>query len=125
MATEQKPEQDGQVEMGIPQGSQEMVPIDAREPLAPQGISDKEVQSLKSRAADLVGEMEGASGSRELELTDSITMLGVQAQRTAGHELDLLRGGVGTMLTREGAGGEISKDLVDRFAKRLRSINHE
>ena len=61
----------------------------------------------------MVGELGDASGSRELELSDSISILGVQAQRTAGHELDLLRSRVGAMLTQEGAGQEISKDLVD------------
>ena len=35
MATEQRSEQDGQVEMGIPQDSQGIVPIDTGAPILP------------------------------------------------------------------------------------------
>ena len=113
MVTEQRPEQEEQDEVVVPTSSQEIVAVEAKEPMLPGGIIDQEVQSLKTRAADVVSELKDASGSRELELSDSITSLGVQVQRTAGQELDLLRGRVGAMLTQEGAAGEISKDLVD------------
>ena len=83
------------------------------EPVAPKGISDEESQVLKSRATDLVNQLEDASGSQELELTDGITNLSVQGQRRAGTELDLLRGRVGEMLGGGGAGNDISRDLVE------------
>ena len=71
--------------------------MEIKEPLVPKGISDKESQDLKSRAIGLVKQLEDASGSEQLELADSITNLGIQAQRSAGTELDLLRTRVGEM----------------------------
>ena len=97
----------------ISTGTQEMATEDIDEPVAPKGISDEESQAFKSRATDLVKRLEDASGSQELELTDSITSIGVQAQRRAGTELDLLRGRVGEMVSGGGAGDGISKDLVE------------
>lgn len=57
--------------------------------------------------------MESASGSRELELIDSVTSVGLQAQRHAGREMDLLRSRVGDMITNDGPGGAIAGDLVE------------
>ena len=109
----------------VDSGTQDMVPVEVREPQVPKGLSDKESQVLKSRAIDLVKQLEDASGSQQLELSDSITNLGVQAQRGAGAELDLLRTRVGEMMTQDGPGGQISGDLVDLRAA-LNQINpHE
>ena len=113
MVTEERPEQENESTALTPTGAQEIVPVEIKEPLAPKGVSDDELQGLKGRALDLVSKLGEASGSRELELSDSITSLGTQAQRTAGSEMDLLRGRVGEMLGQEGPGGEITKDLVD------------
>ncbi len=74
------------------------VPADSKEPTLPKGINEVEEQDLKDRALTLVTELAEADGGREMELTDGITSLGVQAQRRAGTELDLLRGRVGEML---------------------------
>lgn len=105
--------------------SQEVVPVEIKEPVAPQGITEEETQELKSRAVDLVKQLESVSGSKEMELIDSMTSLGIQAQRGAGAELDLLRVRVGDMLTQDGPRPEISADLVElRLA--LNQINpHE
>ena len=114
MVTEERPEQQEDESTALtPTGTQEIVPVEIKEPLAPKGVSDDELQGLKGRALDLVSQLGEASGSRELELSDSITSLGTQAQRTAGSEMELLRGRVGEMLGQEGPGGEITKDLVD------------
>ena len=48
-----------------------------------------------------------------MELIDSVTSVGIQAQRKAKSELELLRGRVGDMITREGTGAEVSKDLAE------------
>ena len=125
MVTEERPEQEEESTSLNPIGTQEIAPVEIKEPLAPKGVSDEELQGFKGRALALVEELGDASGGRELELTDSITSLGIQAQRTAGGELDLLRARVGDMLTQEGPGNEIANDLVDlRMA--LNQINpHE
>jgi uncharacterized protein YaaN involved in tellurite resistance len=39
--------------------------------------------------------------------------LGIQAQRNAGSELELLRGRVGEMITNDGTGAQIARDLLD------------
>ena len=104
---------------------QEIAPEENEKPVAPRGISDEEAQELQSRAGDLVRELEAASGGGELELIDGVTNVGMQAQRKAAFELDLLRGRVGDMIAREGTGANVSKDLVElRLA--LNEINpHE
>lgn len=125
MTTEERPENtDEDLTVLTPTG-QELATVEVREPSPPKGLEEHETAALKSRALALVTELGEASGSRELELTDSITSLGVQAQRGAGGELDLLRTRMGTMLSQEGPGGEIAQDLVDlRLA--LNQINpHE
>jgi uncharacterized protein YaaN involved in tellurite resistance len=125
MTKEDRPNQLAENMGLVPEGSQEMVPVEIREPLAPQGISEEETQELRIRASDLVRQLEGASGSKELELIDSVTNLGIQTQRTAGAELDLTRGRVGDMLTQGGPGAEISKNLVE-LRLTLKQINpHE
>jgi uncharacterized protein YaaN involved in tellurite resistance len=93
--------------------SQEVEPVGIKEPEAPQGITEDETQDLKSQAVDLVQQLESVSGSEEMELIDSVTNLGIQAQRSAGAELDLLRVRVGDMLTDDGPRAEISTDLVE------------
>ena len=113
MVTEERPEQEEENIASNPAGAQELAPVEIKEPLAPKGVPDEEVQGLKSRALALVSDLGEASGSRELELSDSITTLGTQAQRTAGGELDLLRNRVGDMLGQEGPSGDIAKDLMD------------
>ena len=125
MVTDERPEQEEESPASNPTGTQEIVPVETKEPSAPKGLDEHESQELKTRALALVEELAEASGSRELELTDSITSLGMQTQRTAGGELNLLRTRVGDMLGQEGPGGEIAKDMVDlRLA--LNQINpHE
>ena len=125
MVTEERPEQEDESTTSNPTSTQEIAPAEVKEPLMPQGLSDQESGLLKTRALALVNELGEASGSRELELSDSITHLGMQAQRAAGGELDLLRTRVGDMIGQGGPGGEIANDLADlRLA--LNQINpHE
>ena len=61
----------------------------------------------------MVDQLVESSGSREMELADSITSLGIQSQRRAGTELDLLKGRMGELLSQDGPGGQISRELVD------------
>ena len=125
MVTEERPEDEQDITALEAMPSQELAPVEIKEPLMPKGLSDQESEQLKSKALVLVQELGEATGSRELELSDSITHLGVQAQRAAGTEMELLRTRVGDMMTQEGPGEEIAKDLVNlRMA--LNEINpHE
>ncbi len=122
MVMEKRPEQQEEDPAIIPATSPGIATVDKEKPLAPQGITDEETQELESRARDLVEELQATSGGRQLELIDSMTNLGMQAQRKAGSELDLLRGRVGDMITRDGPGAEVSRGLVElRLA--LKEIN--
>jgi len=122
---DERQEQQEESTAAAPATLQETAPEGNERPVAPRGISGEEAQELQSRAGNLVRELEAASGGGELELIDSVTNVGMQAQRKAAFELDLLRGRVGDMITREGTGANVSKDLVElRLA--LNEINpHE
>ena len=97
----------------MPEGSPVIGLSEVKEPAYPQGLSEEEQQQLKERALSLVDQLVGSSGSREMELADSITSLGIQSQRRAGTELDLLKGRMGEILSQDGPGAQISRELVD------------
>jgi uncharacterized protein YaaN involved in tellurite resistance len=90
--------------------------------MVPKEIPAPEAGALQARAAEIVKELEDASGSKELELLDSLTGVGIQAQRAAASDLELLRARVGEMLTDEGASSRVTKDLVD-LRQALNQIN--
>jgi len=69
-------------------------------------------EELEARASEIVQQLAEASGSKELALVDSITTVGVQAQRRAGTDLELLRARVGDMLHQEGPPGQVAQDLI-------------
>jgi uncharacterized protein YaaN involved in tellurite resistance len=91
----------------------EMLPAEITEPVPPQGATEAEMEELRVRAVELIRRLGQASGSAELELADRVTHLGIQAQRKAGSQLDLLRVRVRDMISQGGPGAEISNDLVD------------
>lgn len=110
-----------------------LVPLDSggvpdvivKEPIAPEIISIVEADSFKTRANELVAQLKTARGSKELEMIDGIANLGIQAQRAAGSELNLLRVRVSDMLIQDGPGAEIAKDLIE-LRTALNQINpHE
>jgi len=93
----------------------EILPGDAKPvqpPQPPPGVTSKEATAYRREARAVAAELAQARGSREMEVADSMSNLGLQAQRQAGAELALLRGRVGEMMAQEGAGSEIAKDLV-------------
>ncbi len=125
MVTEERPDEQDDATSVTSEGPQGLVPVDVGEPKPPQGLEDAEAQQLKSRAAELVTQLEEASGSGELEVIDNITHVGTQAQRAAGGQLDLLRTRVGDMATQEGTSGSLAQGLAD-LRLELNKINpHE
>ena len=91
MATEERIEQAEDVTGLVPTGPQVLAAMEGSMPVAPQGITEEESQEIQSQATDLVKQLEGASGRRELEIIDSMTSLGVQSQRNAGNEMGQLK----------------------------------
>ena len=111
MVMEESPSKMEEITGPNPVDHKELVPVDKELPV-PEGISEEESQALKHRAEDVVRQLEESGGSREMELVTSIGSVGIQVQRNAASELELLRHRVGDVLTREGPAGEVSKDLV-------------
>jgi uncharacterized protein YaaN involved in tellurite resistance len=90
--------------------------------VVPKEIDATEAAALAARAAEIVKQVEEAAGSKEMELLDSLTAVGIQAQRGASSDLALLRGRVGDMLSDNAAGSQVTKDLVD-LRQALNKIN--
>jgi uncharacterized protein YaaN involved in tellurite resistance len=86
--------------------------IQPGEPVSPPAISEAEVSGIKAQAIELVTALAKASGSREMALSDDLTGLGLQTQRAASGELELLRARMGDMLVRKDSSAAISHDLV-------------
>ncbi len=113
MTTEERsnPEVEGMTDVNP--SPEPLVPEVGKEPTVPPGITVAESREFQGRAAMAVKELEVASGGKEMELVDSITAVGTQAQRQASGGLELLRARVGDMIAREGIGSRVTKDLVD------------
>jgi uncharacterized protein YaaN involved in tellurite resistance len=84
-----------------------------KEPPAPKGMTGEEVEELKARAQAVARQLEEASGSKELEIIDSVASLGLQTQRRAASEIGLLKGRVRETLTQEGVAGQVTNNLVE------------
>jgi uncharacterized protein YaaN involved in tellurite resistance len=96
-----------------PSGDYEMISPDTGAVKVPEGISQDEAQDLKERAAFLIDQLEESRGGKALALIDRLTAVGIQSQRKAGAELDLLKTRMADLLTQNGSGGEIADDLIE------------
>ena len=113
MTTERRPEEMYESAESVITGAREVAATEAKESVPPQGLSDEEKQQLKERAQGLVAQLVESSGGREMEMADGITSIGIQSQRKAGTELDLLKGRMGQILDGDGPGAQISRELVE------------
>ncbi|HEU4390539.1 MAG TPA: toxic anion resistance protein [Blastocatellia bacterium] len=80
---------------------------------APKGITHEEAEELRARACALAQQLEEASGSKEMEIIDSVTTLGLQTQRQAASELGLLKGRIKDTLNRQDPTGQVTNDLLE------------
>jgi uncharacterized protein YaaN involved in tellurite resistance len=88
-------------------------PAALQAPQPPPSMRPEQAAAYQEQARAVATGLAEARGSREMELADSVSNLGAQAQRQAGAELALLRGRVGDMLAQEGAGSKIAEDLIE------------
>ncbi|UCC16598.1 MAG: toxic anion resistance protein, partial [Dehalococcoidales bacterium] len=79
----------------------------------PQGMSDEESAEVEEQALALVKQLGEANGSKEMELLDNMTNLGIHSQRTASSNLDLLRARVSGYLSEGGPSKEIASSMLD------------
>lgn len=84
-----------------------------KEPPPPKGITTEEAEELRARARAIAQQLEEAGGSKEMEVIDSVTTLGLQTQRQAASELGLLKARMGDTLNREDSTGQVTTDLVE------------
>lgn len=92
--------------------SKEIAPV-KKEPPPPKGITYEEAEEFRARARAIAQQLEKAGGSKEMEVIDSVTTLGLQTQRQAASELGLLKGRMGDTLNREDPTGQVTTDLVE------------
>lgn len=79
----------------------------------PKGMGAEAAQELKARAREVARQLEDASGSKEMEIVDSVTSLGIQVQRQAASEVGLLKTRMNNTLSNEGVSGQVTRDLVE------------
>ena len=85
-------------------------------PQAPVGVTPEEAAELATQAAEMVAQLTEVTGSEELSVIDALSNLGVQSQRRAGAELDLLRGHLKEIFVRAGPSAEVWKSLLEMRA---------
>jgi uncharacterized protein YaaN involved in tellurite resistance len=85
--------------------------VEVGAPKPPNGMSEEEAQKVKNEANALVKQLGTVSGSRELEILDSMSNMGMQTQRNASGYLDLLKGRVSTFLADGGPSHEIADSM--------------
>ncbi len=85
--------------------------VGAEAPRPPKGMSEEETQKVKNEANVLVKQLGMVSGSKELEILDNMSNMGVQAQRNAAGYLDLLKGRVSTFLADGGPSRQIADSM--------------
>ncbi len=111
--TSSSPFDNGAVRRITPAGSETGSGPEITEPRPPADLAPEQVAAIQQQARALALSVEQASGSKEMELIDALSSLGVQAQRQAGSELALLRGRVGDMLAGKGGGSDIARNLIN------------
>ncbi len=97
-------------------------PKDGPDVAPPKDLTVAEVAELKQRASDIVQQLRDSDGSRQMEIADSVTAVGLKAQHQAASQLGLLRVRVGDMLSDKGAAGVITGQL-EELRLELNKIN--
>jgi uncharacterized protein YaaN involved in tellurite resistance len=102
-----------------------VVPADAPpaspEPKLPATVAEADANELRERARGLIAQLESSPGDRQL--ARSLGSLGSDAQQKAGHEIDLLKTKVGTLLNDlDGPGSQIPQGLM-KLRKTMDDVN--
>jgi uncharacterized protein YaaN involved in tellurite resistance len=87
--------------------------IQIGEATCPTGLTGEEVSGMKEKVKNLVTDLDTAVGSQEMIIMDNLANFGMQTQRAAGGELELLRSQIGDMMVHRDISSGISRDLVD------------
>jgi uncharacterized protein YaaN involved in tellurite resistance len=91
------------------------------EPKLPATVPEADANELRERARGLISQLE--SKPQDRELTRSLGSFGGEAQQRAGHEIDLLKTKVGTLLNDlDGPGSKIPQGLM-QLRKTMDTVN--
>ena len=89
----------------------DVVPVERADPVPPTNLSDEELEKVQSQAKEMICRLEEAAGSVEMELLDSVTSVGVQAERGAAGQLGLLKTRISAYLDEGGTSEEIANGM--------------
>jgi uncharacterized protein YaaN involved in tellurite resistance len=81
-------------------------------PATPEAMTDEEQVAARRQAQELVRGVRETSGSRQLAVLDDLSSVGLQSQRNAGRQLELVKTRLATLLDEGGAGKDVASDLV-------------
>jgi uncharacterized protein YaaN involved in tellurite resistance len=80
---------------------------------APPTMSAEEIELARTQAEALVRGVRTASGSRQLAVLDEVTSVGLESQRNAGRQLELVKTRLATFLDAGGASKDVALELID------------
>lgn len=76
-------------------------------------LADLDMAEAQHRALEIVSELRGSSGSKQLAVLDEVTSIGSRTQRNAGRQLGLVAGRLAEFADGGGSAKAISDDLVE------------
>src|SRR5262245_22157080 len=85
-------------------------------------VTPEETDAAREQARLLVEGILNATGSAEMELLDEVAVVGLQSQRNAGRQLELVRARMGAFFEEGGTSKELADDMV-RLRSALERIN--
>jgi uncharacterized protein YaaN involved in tellurite resistance len=110
---EEENKQEAGPTVGSPAESAQTDLVKIEEVSPPRGMAEEEALKVKNQAAELVKRLGEVTGSKELELIDNLSNMGLQSQRSAANYLDLLKARVASFLDEGGPSREIANSLRD------------
>ena len=81
--------------------------------IAPATMSADEIELARTQAEALVRGVRKSTGSRQLAVLDEVTSVGVESQRNAGRQLELVKTRLATFLDAGGASKDVALELVE------------
>ena len=86
---------------------------DTGEPQVPSEITDSAANDLKTEAARIVSVLKGAEGGKGIDVAEELATIGVKEETATVREMELLKVRLGAVMSEEGAGSDIGRDMVE------------
>lgn len=80
---------------------------------APDTMTPDEIADAQRQATDLVCAMHEATGGRRLAVLDELAGIGLQSQRNAGRQLELVKTRIATLVDAAGAGRDVATGMAE------------